>query len=121
MIRRSHIVVACAAVLVAWFWFGGPGRERQLRPPIAIREGIVIVENRTPRDWRNVVVTVNHHFRGGTTRLAAGGRLDAPLSQFATSYGQRYDRSRQHPFRIEVAATDSAGGAVHLEWEATKK
>lgn len=120
MIRRSHIAVACAAAVVAWYWLGGFRDERQLRPTIAIREGAVIVENHTSREWRNVVVTVNHHFRGGTMRLAAGGRLDAPLSQFATSYGQRYDRSRQQVFRIEVSATDETGEPVHLEWDATK-
>ncbi len=120
MIRRSHLVVAGAAAVVAWFWFVGFGRDRQLQPAIAIREGTVIVQNTTRRDWRDVVVTVNHHFRGGTTRLAAGGRLDAPLSLFETSFGQRYDRSRQHVFRIEVAATDAVGEPVHLAWEATK-
>lgn len=120
MIRRSHIIIACAAAAVAWFWLGGFRDERQLRSPITIREGIVVVENRTRHEWRNVVVTVNHHFRGGTTRLSAGGRLDAPLSQFATSYGQRYERSRQSVFRVEVSATDAAGEPVYLEWEATK-
>jgi hypothetical protein len=117
MNRRSYLVVACLAGALAWYWYADVGDERQVMAPIVIREGTVIVENRTPRDWRNVVVTVNDHFRGGTTRLAAGGRLDAPLSQFATSFGQRFDRNRQHVFKIEVEATDSAGEAVRLDWK----
>jgi hypothetical protein len=31
--------------------------------PIAVRDNIIHVENRTSREWRNVVVVVNDHFR----------------------------------------------------------
>jgi hypothetical protein len=117
MIRRSYLVVACAAGALAWYWYGGFGEERQLMAPIVISQGTVIVENRTRRDWRNVVVTVNDHFHGGTPRLAAGGRLNAPLSQLATSHGQRFDRSRQHVFKVEVKGMDSAGEPVQLDWK----
>lgn len=84
--------------------------------PISVRDNIVTIENRSSRDWRNVVVTVNDHFRGGAQRVAAGGRLHAPLSQFLTGYGQRYQVDRQSVFRIEVAATDAKGEPVKLEW-----
>ena len=85
--------------------------------PIRIQENLVIIQNQTSRDWRNVVITVNDHFRGGTPLLAAGAQLTAPLSQFQTAYGQRYDFSRQHVFKIEVAGTDSNGEAVQLRLE----
>jgi hypothetical protein len=85
--------------------------------PISLRDNVVTVENRSPREWRNVVVTVNDHFRGGAQRVAAGGRLTAPLSQFQSGYGQRYQVSRQLVFKIEVAATDENGQPVRLEWE----
>ena len=56
-----------------------------LRPdPINVDQNIVTVENRTSRDWRNVIVTVNDHFSGGAPLLAAGGRLTAPLTKFQT-------------------------------------
>jgi hypothetical protein len=84
--------------------------------PIAVEEGTIIVQNQTRREWRNVVVTVNDHFRGGAPKLAAGGRLTAPLSQFQTGHGQRLDRARQNVFRIEVTATDQDGAPVRLEW-----
>jgi hypothetical protein len=84
--------------------------------PISVRDNIVTVENRSPRDWRDVVVTVNDHFRGGAERVAARGRLTAPLSQFQTGYGQRFQLNRQAVFRIEVTATDANGEAVKLEW-----
>jgi hypothetical protein len=82
--------------------------------PIRIQENVVIIQNQTSRDWRNVMITVNDHFRGGTPLLAAGAQLIAPLSQFQTAFGQRYDFSRQHVFKIEVAGIDSSGEAVQL-------
>ena len=92
-------------------------------PPdaIIVRDNTVHVENQTSRDWRNVVVTVNDHFRGGAAVLAAKGRLTAPLSQFQTAYGQRFDFSRQTVVKVEVTATDSNGEAVLLEMGPKKK
>jgi hypothetical protein len=82
--------------------------------PIIVRDNTIHVENQTSRDWRNVVVTVNDHFRGGVPALAAGGRLTAPLGQFQTAYGQRYDFDRQLVVKVEVTATDSKGEPVRM-------
>jgi hypothetical protein len=83
--------------------------------PIEIADRVVTIQNQTSRDWRNVVVTVNDHFRGGAPTLAAGSRMAAPLSQFQTAFGQHYDVSRQIVFRVEVTATDANGEPVQLE------
>ena len=83
--------------------------------PIEVADNVVAIQNQTSRDWRNVVVTVNDHFRGGAPALAAGSRMAAPLSQFQTAFGQRYDVSRQMVFRVEVTATDANGEPVKLE------
>jgi len=91
------------------------------RDPIVLEGGTLIVENQTPREWRNVVITVNEHFRGGAPSLAAGGRMTAPLSQFQTAYGQKYDRSRQSVFKVEVTATDPDGKPVQLTWGGQRK
>jgi len=89
--------------------------------PIEVTDNVVSIQNQTPREWRNVVVTVNDHFRGATPVLAAGSRMAAPLSQFQTAFGQRYDASRQLLFRIEVTATDANGEAVRLELDKRKR
>ncbi len=117
MIRRSYVVVVCAAAAIAWYLYAASGDSRSFAEPITIAEGTVVVHNSTDREWRNVVITVNHHFHGGAPTLAAGGRLNAPLSQMVTSHGQRYDRSRQTVFKVEVTATDGKGEAVRLDWE----
>jgi hypothetical protein len=89
--------------------------------PITVAENVVSIQNQTTRDWRNVVVTVNDHFRGGAATLAAGSRMSAPLSQFQTAFGQRYDASRQHVFKIEVTATDANGDPVELKFDPNRR
>jgi hypothetical protein len=84
--------------------------------PITVAENTVVLLNQTSRDWTNVRITVNDHFTGGTPRLAAGGRLTAPLREMQTAFGQRYDVTRQLVYKIEVTATDSKGDAVNLRW-----
>ena len=86
------------------------------RPAIMLQEGTVVVENQTTREWRNVIITVNDHFRGGGASLAAGGRMTAPLSAFQTAFGQRFERGRQSVSKIEVTATDVDGKPVALTW-----
>jgi hypothetical protein len=85
--------------------------------PIIVDEGVVTVENLTGVEWRNVRVTVNDHFSGGAAVLEPGGRLTAPLSQFQTGLGQKFDRGRQSVFKVEVTATDPDGKAVNIKWD----
>jgi hypothetical protein len=93
---------------------------RTPRDAIVLDGNIITIENQTSGEWRNVVVTVNDHFRGGAKTLAAGQLLTAPLSQFETAFGQRFSPARQSVFKIEVAATDANGEAVKVEWNANR-
>lgn len=86
------------------------------RDSIVVDEGVVTLENQSDVEWRNVRITVNHHFTGGVPVLAAGARLNAPLSQFQTGLGQKFDRGRQSVFKIDVTATDADGKPVTLTW-----
>jgi hypothetical protein len=107
-LRRTPLVLAVLVLLAA--------ACSSKRPPITLQEGVVVVQNQTAREWRNVVVTVNDHFRGGVASLGAGGRMTAPLSEFQTAFNQRFDRGRQTVFKIEVTATDADGTPVALNW-----
>jgi hypothetical protein len=107
MLRASYRQVVLGAAVLAGACSPRPG-------PIAVADNVVVVQNQTSRDWRNVVVTVNDHFRGGAPTVAAGSRLSAPLSQFQTAFGQRYDTSRQSVFKVEVTGTDAGGAPVNL-------
>ena len=91
------------------------------RDPIVLDEGTLIIENQTSRAWQNVVITVNDHFRGGAATVPAGGRMTAPLGQLQTAFGQKYDRTRQSVFKVDVAATDADGKPVKLTWGGQRK
>ena len=91
------------------------------KDPITVDEGMIVVENLTRREWRNVKVTVNDYFNGGTPVLEAGGKLNAPLSQFQTGLGQKFDRGRQSVYKVEVTATEPDGTPVTLKWGSDKK
>lgn len=110
MMRRSYASAAVLALLCLLAACSGPP------DPVTVEDGTITVDNQTDRDWRNVMITVNDHFRGGAPTLAAKGRLNAPLSQFQTAYGQRFARASQSIVKIEVTATDSAGEPVKLLW-----
>jgi hypothetical protein len=84
--------------------------------PITLSDGIITIDNQTDREWRNVLITVNDHYRGGAPSLAAGARMNAPLGQFQTAYGQKYVVAREAVVKIEVAATDASGEPVTLLW-----
>jgi hypothetical protein len=75
-----------------------------------------VIENLTNSDWKNVRIIVNDHFNGGVPLLRAGQRLNAPLSQFQSGLGYKYDRSRMSPYKVELTATDAAGNPVKLLW-----
>ena len=111
---RSYVIVALAAAAISWWWLSSPTTPR--REPVAVGDGMVVVENQTEREWRTIRITVNDHFFGGAQALAAGGRLTAPLSQFQTAHGVRYDRGRMSPKKVVVTATDADGKPVSLEW-----
>lgn len=84
-------------------------------PPISVSEGMVSVLNQTDQDWKEVLITVNDHFRGFVPALKAAGRANAPLTQFTTGHGQRWTQGT--PVRtIDVTAKAADGTDVKLSW-----
>lgn len=108
---RTRRVAWAAALFLMLAAACAPPRES-----ITVDEGMITVENQTQTEWRNVRITVNDHFSGGTAALLPGGRLNAPLSQFQTGLGQKFDRGRQSVYKIEVTATEPDGKHVTLKW-----
>ena len=75
-------------------------------PPISVSEGMVTVVNQTDQDWKEVLITVNDHFRGFVPVLKAQGRANAPLSQFTTGHGQRWAMGT-YVKTVDVSASDN--------------
>jgi hypothetical protein len=104
-------VIAAAIVTVLLMRAGHDG------PPIRQRSGWLVIENQSKVEWRDVSVTLNAYYRGVAPRVAAGGRLEAPLAGFTTGLGQRFDTAREHVSRVELRATDASGQPVVLDWD----
>ena len=111
--RGSGIGLVVAALAAALF-VSGCGVEL---PPIRQRGTWIVVENQTKSAWKDVSVTVNAYYRGVSPALSAGGRLEAPLANFVTGLGQRFNTAREHISRVEVRATDASGNPVALDWD----
>jgi hypothetical protein len=111
MIRRPSLRVCGSIALLCASMACSDARD-----PIVVEEGSVVIENQTGSDWKNVRIVVNDHFNGGVPTLKAGQRLNAPLSQFQSGLGYRYDRGRMSPYKVEVTAIDSRGQPVNLMW-----
>lgn len=85
-------------------------------PPISVAEGMVTLVNSTSEDWREVLITVNDHYRGFIPVLKAEGRANAPLSQMTTGHGQRWVQGRRAE-KILVTGKKADGSPLELTWE----
>ena len=109
IIVRCLQPAACSRALAALLVLACCRRVRIRRATDPRRRKQRDVENQTSRDWRNVVITVNDHYRGGAPTLLPGGRLTAPLSQFQTGFGQQVrSRHGQSVFKVEVTGDRTA-------------
>lgn len=89
-------------------------------PPVQVNDNTITVLNQTSDEWRNVLIVVNDHFRGGAPVLKPGGRLNAPASQLDTGYGQRWVVGTVIR-KVEVTATSAAGTPVKLLWDISQR
>lgn len=84
--------------------------------PIQVDNTSITLLNQSSADWKNVLIVVNDHFRGGAPLLRAAGRLNAPIGQFETGFGQRWP-SGTRVTKVVVTATDANNQPVKLEWD----
>ena len=111
--KLTYLVTAVAAAAIAFLLM----RQETPGPAIRQRGAWLVIENQSKFEWRDVSVLVNAYYRGVAPRVAAGGRLEAPLAGFTTGLGQRFDTGREHVSRVEVRATDAQGHPVLLDWD----
>jgi hypothetical protein len=111
--KLTYVLTAVVAGIIAFVLMRGENAG----PPFWQTGGRLVIENQSKMEWRDVSVTVNAYYRGVAPRVAAGGRLEAPLAGFVTGLGQRFDTTREHVSRVEVQATDAAGKPVRLDWD----
>ena len=88
------------------------------KPPdsLQVEQNAIALLNQTDHDWKNVLIVVNDHYRGGAPSLKAGGRLNAPISQFDTGFGQRWP-AHERIRKVVATATAANGEAIKFEWD----
>ena len=113
--RRWRVLAAAilAAAIAAAVFPAGCGDRRG---PIVIRDGVLVLENQTAREWRNVRVTINDHFTGGVAKLLPGGLMTAPLRNFQSGFGHHFEPWRMSVQKVRVTATVAGGDAVEIAW-----
>ncbi|CAN5840061.1 hypothetical protein BH18ACI5_BH18ACI5_29020 [soil metagenome] len=89
-------------------------------PPVQVDDNTITVLNQTKDEWRNVLITVNDHYRGGAPVLKADGRLNAPISQFDTGLGQRWVVGTLIK-KVEVTAKTAGGESIRLSWDPSQR
>src|SRR2546423_475313 len=73
------------------------------------------VDNRTSREWTNVEVWLNYHYRVTAKSIPPGGRLQAPLDVFVAGFGQRFDFKRQQVRDLRLTAKLPDGRPLELK------
>lgn len=84
--------------------------------PIQVDTTAITVLNQTSDDWKGLLIVVNDHYRGGAPVLRAAGRLNAPIGQFETGFGQRWPPGTRIT-KVVVTAKSAGGEDVKLEWD----
>jgi hypothetical protein len=115
MSRRATPPRVWIAALAALLSAGSAGCSKP-RDPIVIKGATLVLENQSDREWRTVRVTVNDHFTGGVASLQPHGMMTAPLRDFQSGFGLRFEPGRMSVYRVRVTATDSDGKPVALSW-----
>lgn len=110
-------LAAGAAVLCVLLASGCSGREP---PAIQVERNLVIVDNRTSRDWLQVEIWINRQYRVTAPKIAARSRFTAPLDVFVAGFGQRFDRRKQRIDDLRLKAKAPDGGAVEIVYRAPK-
>lgn len=108
-----HIALRAAAALLVLAIAASCSKPED---PIQVEPTAINILNQTDSDWKNVLIVVNDHFRGGVPLLRAQGRLNAQMNQFETGFGQRWPAS-QRVTKVVVTATDANNQPVKLEWD----
>jgi hypothetical protein len=104
-----------ASPLVLAAWLLSSSACQPAPEPIKVEGNMVHVENQTSREWTDVEIWVNNHYRATRAKMLPGERLQVPLDVFVAGFGQRFDVRRQAVRGIEVTAKQG-GDPIALTW-----
>jgi hypothetical protein len=83
--------------------------------PLQLDRNILTVDNRSPRDWTNVEISLNGSFRVIKAAIPARSRFQVPLDGFVAGFGQRFDFKRMQIRDLRLTATLPDGQRLELK------
>jgi hypothetical protein len=85
------------------------------KDPMTLEGNRLTVDNRSSRDWNNVEIWLNTHYRVTTPSIPASGRFQVQLDSFVAGFGQRFDWRRQQIVDLRLVAKQPDGKAVEIK------
>lgn len=110
------IARSAVAALAGLLWLGAAGCSPPPDPIEIVQDRQITVFNRSPQDWIGLEVRVNRYYVVPVPLLAAGGRLDLPVSRLQGGFGRYFDPAREEVRQVDVSGTTREGTPVRLEW-----
>jgi hypothetical protein len=107
----ARLVLRATAIVAALAGAACSGRPVD---PLQLDRNILTVDNRSSRDWTNVEIWLNTHYRVTAASIPAGSRFQAPLDVFVAGFGQRFDFKRMQVRDLRLTATLPDGRPLEL-------
>jgi hypothetical protein len=83
--------------------------------PLTLEGNLLTVDNRSSREWTNVEIWLNTHYRVTTKSIPAGGRFQVPLDAFVAGFGQRFNFRRMQIVDLRLSARLPDGQPIELK------
>src|SRR2546428_12533313 len=80
--------------------------------PLTLEGNLLTVDNRSSREWTNVEIWLNTHYRVTTKSIPAGGRFQGPRDALVAGLGQRFNFRRLQIAAPRLSARLAEGPAV---------
>jgi hypothetical protein len=106
-------LIVCGTAIVATLL--GAACARPPVDPLRLDRNMLTVDNRSSRDWTNVEIWLNTHYRVTVASIPARSRFQAPLDGFVAAFGQRFDFKRMQVRDLRLKATLPDGQPLELK------
>jgi hypothetical protein len=109
------IVAVTRALAIALVAMAAAACRSVPQEPLQLDGNMLTVDNRTPREWKNVEVWLNTYYRVTTASIPPNTRFQTPLDNFVAGFGQRFQFRRMQVRDLRLTATLPDGKPLELK------
>ena len=85
--------------------------------PLQLDGQTLKVFNRTSQEWTHVEIWLNRYFRVTSENIPPGGRFQAPLDEFVSGFGRRFEFKRMQIRDVRLIAKLPNGQPLEVKKE----